>query len=138
MTGLMKKIGLLLAAVLLLGVPWLAALDDAAGQLRTSLAGAGRPETDKARDAGRKPAEVVTLLGFGPGMTLMDVIASGGYYTEVLSVAVGPDGLVYAQNPPMIFEFQRRLLRQGAIRAADRRQAAQCRALGPQPGGHRH
>lgn len=36
----------------------------------------------------------------------MDVIAAGGYYTEVLSLAVGPDGTVVAQNPPGILQIR--------------------------------
>ncbi|MYH14627.1 MAG: class I SAM-dependent methyltransferase [Gammaproteobacteria bacterium] len=67
---------------------------------------AARSPEDQVRDAGRKPAEVLDWLGIGPGMTVMDLVASGGWYTEVLSVAVGPKGLVYAQNPPMIYNFR--------------------------------
>lgn len=74
--------------------------------LRAELATASRPDADKARDAGRKPAQVVTFLGFDEGMTLMDVIAAGGYYTEVLSLVVGENGTVYAQNPPAVLEFR--------------------------------
>ena len=65
-----------------------------------------RSPEDQVRDAGRKPAEVLAWLGIGPGMTVMDLVASGGWYTEVLSIAVGPEGVVYAQNPPMIFNFR--------------------------------
>ena len=57
-----------------------------------------RAAEDKERDAGRKPAEVLAFLGLKPGDTVADFIASGGWYTEVLSFAVGPDGTVYAQN----------------------------------------
>jgi predicted methyltransferase len=74
--------------------------------LRKALDGAGRPEADLARDAGRKPADVVAFLGIAPGMTVVDLIASSGYYTEVLSVAVGPKGRVYAQNPPFVLELR--------------------------------
>lgn len=66
--------------------------------LTAALARAGRPETDTARDAGRKPAEVVAFLQIGPGMTVIDLIAASGYYTEVLATAVGSKGKVYAQN----------------------------------------
>lgn len=59
-----------------------------------------RPAEDRARDAGRKPAEVLAFLGIGEGMTVMDVMASGGYYTEILSIAVGSEGTIYAENPP--------------------------------------
>lgn len=65
-----------------------------------------RSPEDQVRDAGRKPAEVLDWLGIGPGMTVMDLVASGGWYTEVLSVAVAPGGVVYAQNPPMIYNFR--------------------------------
>ncbi|MDD9961250.1 MAG: SAM-dependent methyltransferase [Gammaproteobacteria bacterium] len=67
---------------------------------------AARSPEDQVRDAGRKPAEVLDWLGIGPGMTVMDLVASGGWYTEVLSIAVGPEGVVYAQNPPMIYNFR--------------------------------
>lgn len=64
-----------------------------------------RPDADKARDAGRKPAEVISFLGVTTGMTVMDLMASGGYYTEVLSIAVGETGTVYAENPPMFLAW---------------------------------
>ena len=74
--------------------------------LAGALADEGRAEEDRARDAGRKPAEVIAFLGIGSGMTVMDLMASGGYYTEVLSLAVGPTGKVYAQNHPMFLQFR--------------------------------
>jgi predicted methyltransferase len=64
------------------------------------LASEGRPAADRDRDATRKPDQVIEFLGVESGMTVMDVIAVSGYYTEVLSAAVGPDGTVIAQNPP--------------------------------------
>ena len=77
----------------------------ASADLAEELAAGGRSDEDKARDAARRPAEVLTFLGVEPGMTVMDLLASGGWYTEVLSVAVGPDGTVYAQNPPQLLGF---------------------------------
>ena len=74
--------------------------------LAAQLAVADRPETDKERDAGRKPAEVVLFLGIEAGMQVIDLIAAGGYYTEVLSVAVGPKGTVHAQNPDFVLKFR--------------------------------
>ena len=78
----------------------------ASADLASGLAAESRPAEDRARDAGRKPAEVLAWLGIGPGMTVMDLVASGGWYTEVLSIAVGPEGKVYAQNPPMFLQFR--------------------------------
>lgn len=96
----------LIAAVLLAVAPWAAADDHGADALRQELTGSSRSDADKARDAGRKPAEVIAFLGFAKGDTVMDVIAAGGWYTEVLSVAVGPDGKVYAQNPAAVLQFR--------------------------------
>lgn len=73
--------------------------------LETMLSAGSRPDADKARDAGRKPAEVLHFLGIMSGQTVIDVMASGGYYTEVLSVAVGTGGTVYAQNPPSFLQW---------------------------------
>lgn len=75
-----------------------------AEELAIALAAANRPEGDAERDVARKPAEVLAFAGVAPGMTAMDVMASGGWYTEVLSIAVGPEGTVYAENPRWLLE----------------------------------
>lgn len=77
-----------------------------ATDLSTRLATGARSEADKARDAGRRPAAVVTFLGIREGMHVMDVLAAGGYYTEVLSEAVGPEGRVYAQNIDFLLKMR--------------------------------
>ena len=77
----------------------------AGADLAEELAASGRSDEDKARDAARRPAEVLEFLGVEPGMAVMDLLASGGWYTEVLSVAVGSGGTVYAQNPPQLLGF---------------------------------
>jgi predicted methyltransferase len=64
-----------------------------------------RPIEDVARDAGRKPFAVLDFLGVEQGMTTLDVMAAGGYYTEVLARVVGPQGRVYAQNPAVMLRF---------------------------------
>lgn len=76
------------------------------GDLAAALASADRPAEDKVRDADRKPAELMEFFGVKPGMTTVDVIALGGYVTEVLAVAVGPKGKVYAQNPPIALQLR--------------------------------
>ncbi len=73
---------------------------------RTALSSSSRSEADKTRDTGRRPADVLGFLGIDKGMTVVDLIAAGGYYTEVLSVAVGPTGTVYAQNPSSVLRFR--------------------------------
>ncbi|MCB1644447.1 MAG: class I SAM-dependent methyltransferase [Pseudomonadales bacterium] len=88
---------------LLLVLPQLQASES---ELAASLAAAGRSAEDTARDAGRQPAKVLAFLGVEPGMTVMDLMASGGWYTEVLSAAVGPEGKVYAHNLPAFLQFR--------------------------------
>lgn len=74
--------------------------------LSTALAAPSRPQADKDHDADRKPAQTMMFLGVQPGMTALDAVAVGGYMTEVLSVAVGPSGKVYSQNPPAVYQLQ--------------------------------
>lgn len=64
------------------------------------MAKADRPAAEVARDAGRKPDQVLAYLGVKPGMTIWDHASSSGYYTAIFSKAVGPEGKVYAQNRP--------------------------------------
>jgi predicted methyltransferase len=98
----MKRI-LAALVVIFIAVP---AAADQHGALAQALAESSRADADKARDAGRKPAAVLTFLEIGNGMIVMDVIAAGGYYTEVLSIAVGESGTVYAQNPSSVLRFR--------------------------------
>src|SRR5690606_24031137 len=78
-----------------------------AAALNAALANPSRPAADRDADARRKPAETLEFFGIGPGMTVVDLIASGGYYTEVLSNAVGPGGKVYMQNAPSALQGER-------------------------------
>lgn len=64
-----------------------------------ALAAADRPEAEVARDSARKPAEVLAFAGVRPGEAVGDFIMGGGYFTRVLSAAVGPEGHVYAFQP---------------------------------------
>ncbi len=63
-----------------------------------------RPDEDKARDEQRKPGQIMRIAGFEPGMKVLDLFSGQGWYTELLSRVVGPDGEVYAQNPPVYLE----------------------------------
>jgi predicted methyltransferase len=75
------------------------AQDEQVTRMRAALASPDRPAAEKERDAARKPIETVQFLGLETGQTALDVIAAGGWFTEVLSAAVGPTGKVYSQNP---------------------------------------
>ncbi len=70
--------------------------------IAAAVADPGRPADDRARDADRKPAEVVAFAGVKPGDTVVDLIPGGGYFTRILSKAVGPTGHVYALVPSYV------------------------------------
>ncbi len=64
-----------------------------------------RPETDYEQHRIRKAPEVLAFSGIGPGMTVIDMEAGGGVYTEIFAKTVGADGTVYMQNPPLFDGF---------------------------------
>jgi predicted methyltransferase len=66
----------------------------------TAVADSGRPAEDVARDAARKPAEILAFAGVRPGDRIVELIPGGGYYTRILARAVGPRGHVYAVVTP--------------------------------------
>ena len=70
-----------------------------------ALADPARPEADKARDAARKPAEIIAFTGIKPGDKVADFIMGGGYFTRVLAKTVGPKGRVYAYQPVEFIKF---------------------------------
>jgi predicted methyltransferase len=74
--------------------------------LRAALAAPSRSQADRDRDADRKPADLMMVMGVKPGMTALDLLAAGGYVTEVLSITVGPTGKVYSQNPAALLKMR--------------------------------
>jgi predicted methyltransferase len=59
-----------------------------------------RIEADRTRDARDHTNEVLTFFGIAPGMTVVDLFAGGGYYSEVIGriVGGGSSGKVYMHN----------------------------------------
>ena len=64
--------------------------------LTNAVADTSRPKDDVKYDADRKPAEVMAYAGVKPGQIIGEYLPGGGYYTRLLSDAVGPHGKVYA------------------------------------------
>lgn len=92
----------------LLSLFLLAPCDDQAGGMEAihqALVSPARPAADVARDADRKPAEVLSFFGIGTGMTVLDLFAGGGYYTQILDTLVGPDGKVLSHNNQTYLDF---------------------------------
>ncbi len=72
--------------------------------LRQAVESEARPEEDRARDTDRRPYEVLTFFEIRPGMKVAELMSGRGYYAEILSRAVGPEGVVYAHNSPYVVE----------------------------------
>jgi predicted methyltransferase len=71
---------------------------NAADQFDAAPAHAGRPAADLQRDALDHPADLLRLAGIKPGMKVADVLAGDGYYSELVSYIVGPEGRVFLIN----------------------------------------
>jgi predicted methyltransferase len=69
-----------------------------------------RPEADVARDADRKPAEMMAFAQIKPGQSVIDYIPGKGYFTRLFSAAVGTGGTVYSVLPQFLADkFKDRL-----------------------------
>ncbi|HEY2069959.1 MAG TPA: hypothetical protein VGG48_10430 [Rhizomicrobium sp.] len=67
--------------------------------IEAAIADKNRPAEDTARDADRKPAEMLEFAGIKPGMKVVDVIPGKGYFSRLFAGAVGSKGWVYAFEP---------------------------------------
>ena len=101
----MKRPLIFAAALLGLLAP-VSAGKPAPGNYAAALADTARPEAQRARDAARKPAELLAFAGIKPGQTVADYIMGGGYLTHILAGAVGPKGKVYAFQPVEFVSYQ--------------------------------
>lgn len=89
----------LVSASLVIGGVAAAQTPQATAAAAAAVADPDRPDADRARDAARKPAEIVAFAGVEPGDVVAEFLPGGGYYTRILSKAVGPEGHVYALVP---------------------------------------
>ena len=62
------------------------------------VAAPDRTAADRQTDQRRKPELLLAFTGVRPGMKVLDMGAGGGYSTELLARAVGPNGSVFAQD----------------------------------------
>lgn len=66
--------------------------------IKTGVDNPNRTEENRARDENRKPGKVLAFYDVKEGMTVVDLASGGGYFSEILSGAVGAEGQVRAQN----------------------------------------
>lgn len=86
----------------------LAPCDDGAGGsevIAEALSSPARSAADRERDAGRKPGEVLAFFDIQPGDKVLDLFASGGWYTQILDSVVGAGGKIIAHNNAAYREF---------------------------------
>ena len=91
--------GALLVAMLV-AAPGAGAAGKIPAGISAAVADAGRPAEDKARDADRKPAEVIAFAGIKSGEHVAELLPGGGYFTRIFAKVVGDKGVVYALAPP--------------------------------------
>jgi predicted methyltransferase len=68
--------------------------------IRSAVESPSRSAEQKARDANRKPAEVLALSGVKPGDKVVEFASFGQYFTDMLADIVGPKGVVYMYDLP--------------------------------------
>lgn len=87
--------------------------------LEAAVADPARPAEDRARDAERKPLELLAFAGAAPGARIADLLPGGGYFTRLFSRVVGPSGRVYAIVPEEIVKLRPQALTAMQALAAD-------------------
>jgi predicted methyltransferase len=78
----------------------------------TAIAGEHRSAENKARDAFRKPRQVLEFVGLRQDMTVVEMSPGAGWYTEILGPVLAGNGRLYAAQFPLNGGpgYQRRLL----------------------------
>ncbi|QJR10200.1 hypothetical protein DSM104443_01254 [Usitatibacter rugosus] len=66
-------------------------------QYRALLANPIRTDRDRKMDETRRPVELLQFAQVRPGMEVLDMATGGGYTAQLLTLAVGPSGKVWAQ-----------------------------------------
>jgi predicted methyltransferase len=68
-----------------------------------------RTDDDRQADAARKPVEFLQFANVRPGMLVLDIATGRGYTTQLLALAVGNNGTVWAQADKPRAELSKRL-----------------------------
>jgi predicted methyltransferase len=93
------------AALVIFGCATTSAHNTVPANIANALANQDRPDEDRQRDTDRKPAEVLTFVGIKNGEKVADFIPGKGYFSRILSSAVGPQGHVYGFIPSEFAAF---------------------------------
>jgi predicted methyltransferase len=88
---------LILAALLATGLLNTASAADTA--LQAAIASPTRTPANAARDVYRHPYETLTFFGIKPAMTVVELVPSGGWYTEILAPYLRQQGKYIGAGP---------------------------------------
>ncbi len=91
----------LLAAPLSLAVPAPAAAQQTADPALAEALAHPRRADDRARDVHRHPAETLAFFQVRPGMTVVDYMPAGGWYSRILIPYLGKAGTYMSLNPEL-------------------------------------
>ena len=91
---------MLAAALAALAVSPAPAFAQSSAALEQALAHERRAD-DRARDKWRHPAETLAFFQIEPGMTVVDYMPAGGWYTRVIVPYLGAQGSYIALNPEL-------------------------------------
>jgi predicted methyltransferase len=80
------------------------AQDSSAPDYQAIVAAPDRSDADRQTDKRREPVKMLGFTGVKTGMKVLDMEAGAGYSTELLARAVGPGGVVYAQDSAAVIE----------------------------------
>ena len=102
-------VGAIAALVLLtaLCASSLVSADFSENAIAASVSDDRRSPADRERDKTSKPAAVLGFFGLEPGMRVLDLLSGGGYYSEILSYAVGAGGVVVAHTNDIQEKYSR-------------------------------
>jgi len=99
--------------------------DNTPAHIRRAVESDNRGDDQKARDAGRKPAEVLTLADLNEGDHVAEMSTFGQYYTPMLVEAVGPSGMVEMYDLPLLAGFNEGAVGEAGQAFADARTNAE-------------
>src|SRR5450432_408245 len=105
-------LGALAAAGLASPAIAVAAAGPGAALMANAIGGAQRTTKNRVRDPYRHPAETLAFWGLAPGMAVVEIDPSGGYWTEILAPYLKATGGRYiaamGDNPKTLATFRAR------------------------------
>lgn len=116
----MNRLSTLAAGVMLAALVAPAVAEKTPPSIAAAVADPTRPAADRARDAERKPTDMLKFAGVKPGMTVFELLPGSGYFTRLFSSAVGPAGKVIADVPARMAAEHPQMLDKAQAIAADR------------------